>query len=451
MRHSSIMESIRYFGRRRNVEVPPSSTGTRIGRSAPSNDVRGMFAILVVTTLTGCAVHPIVDNVSPIPTQAIVAAARCELRLGLVHQVEVWFADESPPVTGFDPNTIAEHLQEMKKRFPNVDLTNDWNVYMDIAVAYDWTFDITETDHADSGLGFKVPFVHPGSFDLTTSGSLTAIRNGKRTFKNQDTFSSLLTKDWYDFCNDRNRSVEFFPNTLAPGHPFEPRPKNLIYPITGSIGLGEAVTTFLKIAAQGAQGPSQDKALDTFTDELTFTTTIDGKLGAGITLSPVPRQFRLVNASANLTGNRVDLHKVKVSLTFPKARPTQKPTKKQLAAGLAKDLDVKGGYRLNANWRAAYALCVVDGRSREDELKTLRLDPPEETCLASTDAFYPRGDGKDNSLRTGSRQDYLEEKRRLDERAKSGGRTETDDRIRQDGPRQPDDPGRSGARPTTRQ
>ena len=56
--------------------------------------------------------------------------------------------------------------------------------------------------------------------------------------------------------------------------------------------------------------------------------------------------------------------------------------------------DVIGGYELNAQWRAAYALCVVEARSREDDFKKLRLDPPEVTCLKSTDAFYPRGNGR---------------------------------------------------------
>src|SRR5207302_4385104 len=130
MRYSSIVESVRRCSRCWNFEVsPPVRRWT--GSSAQSNEMRRMFAVLAMTTLTGCSVHPIVDDVSPIPTEAIVAAARCDLRLGLVEQVKVWFADEIPPVTGMDPDTIAEHLQEMKRRFPNVDLTNDWYEYMD--------------------------------------------------------------------------------------------------------------------------------------------------------------------------------------------------------------------------------------------------------------------------------------------------------------------------------
>jgi hypothetical protein len=178
-----------------------------------------------------------------------------------------------------------------------------------------------------------------------------------------------------------------------------------VYPITGTIGLARAVTSFLKIAAQ-------EGALDTFTDELTFTTTFDGRVGGAVTLAPVPKEFRLVNATGNFTGSRMDIHKVKISMAFPKARATQK-TKKQQANDLLQD--VKGGHDLNSQWRAAYALCVVEARSREDEFKKLRLDPPEVTCLKSTDTFYPRGNGITNSMVTGRRYEFPDEKLKFDE------------------------------------
>jgi hypothetical protein len=72
--------------------------------------------------------------------------------------------------------------------------------------------------------------------------------------------------------------------------------------------------------------------------------------------------------------------------------------------------DVAGGYELNPQWRAAYALCVVEARSREDEFKKLRLAPPEVTCINSTDTFYPRGNGITNSMLTGRRYVLPEER-----------------------------------------
>lgn len=373
----------------------PNQETCNAARRASRWRVNGLLISLVLTGVTGCSVHPIPEDVSPIPTEAIVAAARCELRLGLVEQVKVWFADERPRVNEsvINPELVADQLDKMVARY-NVD-REDWQEYLDIAIAYDWSFEISEANRADSSVGFKLPFVNPGSLDVGASGSLTLGRSAKRTFKSQDKFSNLLRESWYNFCNDKDRSSKpGYYNTPVPRDP------NLLYPITGSIGLANAVTSFLRIAVQ-------EGALDTFTDELAFTTTWDGKAGASVTLSPVPKQFRLVSGSANLAGTRVDLHKVKISLAFPKARPAQK-TKNQLVSEKQKQLEVRGGYPLNANWRATYALCVVDARTREDELKTLRLVPPEVSCLESTDALFPRGNGKNNSLLTGHPKDLVD-------------------------------------------
>ena len=394
-----IVELIRQLGRGRNPDVRPAKPAAACG-PGPSRRAGGICAVFALAALTGCSIHPLVDDVSPIPTEAIVAAARCELRLGLVHQVEVWFADEEPPVMGFDPNTVGEPgmLKAMQKSFPNIDLVGDWEQYMDIAIAYEWNFDITETNLADASVGFRLPTLNPvGAFDLNAGGNANATRQAKRMFKNQDKFRGLLTKKWWKFCNDIDRSIENIPNTPTGRPPFEPQPVRPLYPITGSIGLARAVTSFLKIAVQ-------EGALDTFTDDLAFTTTFDGRVGGAVTLAPVPKEFRLVNAAGSLAGSRTDIHKVKISMAFPRARVTQK----QKVAEVLKD--VAGGYDLNAQWRAAYALCVVEARSREDEFKRLRLDPPEVTCIKSTDTFYPRGNGRDNSLVTGRRFEFPDER-----------------------------------------
>ena len=94
-------------------------------------------------------------------------------------------------------------------------------------------------------------------------------------------------------------------------------------------------------------------------------------------------------------------------------RPSDAATKQKVDEVLK---DVMGGYELNAQWRAAYALCVVEARSREDDLKKLRLDPPEVTCLESTDAFYPRGNGRTNSLLSGRRNELPDKKLKFEEK-----------------------------------
>lgn len=365
-----------------------------------------MLAAVVVAGLTGCSIHPIADDVSPIPTENIVAAARCELRLALANKVDVWlFKDAKLPRSDplLKPDFVGENgnLEKIAKRYPYPKYyfrLDDWKSYMAISVAYEWTFDITETNQVDGSVGFRLPFMNypGGTLDAGASGRVNTIRRGTRTFKNQDTLGNMLTEHWSDICNDEWNSGD--ETNIQP----IPQPRRILYPITGSIGLEKVIKTFLSVA-------SWDDAVDTFVDEIAFTTTLDARAGATIALNPVPQKFRVVNASANLAGTRVDLHKVKVSLAFPKARPTQK-TSKQLGKELDQRLEEAiGGYALNPNWRAAYALCVAAARSREEDFKTLRLDPPEVTCVASTDAFFPRGDGWRNSLRTGRYVDLLQE------------------------------------------
>lgn len=323
------------------------------------------------------------------------------MRLGLATKVAAWFKDLGIKTDEniFKPDFVAENLDAISKRYADFDL-EDWNNYMAISVAYEWMFDISETNQVDGSLGFRLPFVNPGSLDVGAGGKVNTLRKATRTFKNQDTFGNLLTRHWFELCNDEygDRSADEIP--IGP----IPQPKRILYPITGTIGLQKVVRTFLSIA-------SWEDGVDTFVDELAFTTTVNANVGSTVTLSPVSQQFRLVNASANLSGSRVDLHKVKISLAFPKARPAQKKTPKQIGKDLDEQLaEAVGGYQLNPHWRAAYALCVADSRSREEDFKNLRLEPPEVTCVASTDTFFPRGNGLSNSLRTGRNADLVLEK-----------------------------------------
>jgi hypothetical protein len=129
-------------------------------------------------------------------------------------------------------------------------LSTDLTKYGKVAVAYDFDFNITEDDNIDSSLAFKLPLAK-STFDLSAGGSLHATRAADRAFKAQETFAELVTRDIW--CAG-----------------FQPRDKNLVYPITGSIGLRKVVETFVAISEQGG-------GKDSFVDTLTFTTTISGR------------------------------------------------------------------------------------------------------------------------------------------------------------------------------
>jgi hypothetical protein len=332
----------------------------------------GTLAALAVLTLAGCSVHPIPDDISPIPTEEIVKSARCELRLGLFEQVErelrkrnitMWKAQELETKEG-----LAKFYGWLKNYVKNnprdADLLPKLNAYGDVAAAYDFDFNISEHNHADASLAFKNPLKN-GVFDFTGGGVVDGTRRGQRVFKAQETFAQLASRD---YCIG-----------------VRPRDKNLLHPVTGSIGLRRVVQTFVEISEQGG-------GKDSFVDTLTFTTTISAGITAGLKINPVPNNFHLVSASGNLSADRTDVHKITISLAFPQEKKG-KQNRGDVIANDQKVLEKQGllaPYEMNTLWRARYNICVADARNREDELKVLRLQAPEVYCITYADAFVPR-------------------------------------------------------------
>jgi hypothetical protein len=301
------------------------------------------------------------------------------MRLGLFEEMERFLKVRG--ITKWSATDIQERFPEfynwLKAHIAahpkDADLGSRLASYGGVAVAYDFKFDITENDNADAGLAFKLPFAK-SIFDLSAGGELKLKRVAKRVFSAQETFAEMVTRNVW--CGD-----------------FRPREKNLLHPITGSIGLRETVRTFVALSEQGG-------GKDQFVDTLTFTTTISGELGPKIAINPVPKSFRLVSASAALSADRTDLHMVTISLAFPLASADltamkakkDKDKKQSRETGIVTTVPEVSdqGYPLSTVWRARYNICVIDARNREEDFKALRLSPPEVYCLTYADAFVPR-------------------------------------------------------------
>jgi len=321
-----------------------------------------VLVVLGLAVLSGCSVHPIPDDLPPgLPTQEIVKSARCEMRLGLFDEVKRLLNERG--VTGFDVSALQTH-QGRTAIFaaPPPQLKPILDEYGEVAAAYDFNFDITEVDDANANVAFKLPFTAPRVFDLGASGSLHKIRRAKRTFRSQESFRDLILRD--QWCGN-----------------FEPHDRNIVYPITGSIGLRKVVQTFMALSEQGG-------GKDNFVDVLTFTTTISGSVNPSVKLNAVPDSFRLVSASGGLSAERTDLHQVTISLAFPVHAKPKKKNERPLPD------DPNGPtiapFSYNPVWRARYNICVADAREREDEFKTLRLSAPEVYCIEYADTFVPR-------------------------------------------------------------
>jgi hypothetical protein len=342
--------------------------------NSPSRGSTSVLAMLSVALLilAGCSVHPIPDDVSPIRTEEIVQSARCELRLGLFDQIERelgkrnitnWKAAELETKEGVEKfyRWLKTHVKNNPR---DADLIPKLLSYGDVAIAYDFDFNISEHNRADASLAFKNPMAK-SVFDLSAGGVVDGTRRGQRTFKAQETFAQLASRD---YCIGSR-----------------PRDKNLLYPITGSIGLRKVVRTFVEISEQGG-------GKDSFVDTLTFTTTVSGGVSASLKLNPVPNNFHLVSASGGLSSDRTDIHKIVISLAFPQEKKGKRD-RGEVIANDQKALEKQGllaPYEMNTLWRARYNICVADARNREDELKLLRLQAPEVYCITYADAFVPR-------------------------------------------------------------
>ena len=181
------------------------------------------------------------------------------MRLGLFDQVDRIL--KAAGVTDFDVRDLqTKRGRQRIGRAPPPAIAEVLADYGAVAVAYDFVFEITEHDDLTANAGFRIPYLSPAAFDLGIAGRLKKSRVGKRTFSAQETFKDLILRN--DWCDG-----------------FEPEDRNIVYPITGSIGLRRAVGSFMAIAEQGG-------GKDSFVDTLTFTTAIGGSVSPSVKITP---------------------------------------------------------------------------------------------------------------------------------------------------------------------
>src|SRR5262249_38308187 len=153
---------------------------------------------------------------------------------------------------------------------------------------YVFTFDITEENDASAGFTLTDPF-KSGTFKLTagadpftkaTGAGLNLTRSGVRNFQLIDSFNDLRKMN----CSRDGEA-------------------NWVYPLTGDVGMYEAVATFIRL--QHADNPGAGKIF-AFADTLKYTTTLNGGVNSTLTLAPVSDRLRFTAANAGLSGSRTD-------------------------------------------------------------------------------------------------------------------------------------------------
>jgi hypothetical protein len=317
---------------------------------------------IFAAALGGCSLYPVPDDVSPFTTQQIVRYGRCEVRSAiLAHMIDRAMITELS--TTDDIKSLIDATRKKEKKHPKELTKIDTELLRltKVAMVYAFDFNIAENNKASAGAGFRLPSL-TNTLDVGGTAGLDLTRVGSRVFGTQDSWDDLVVND--ELCKN------------WPG----PRPANGLYPLTGSIGVGRLVDTFIDIDLQGG-------AKDRFVDTLAFSTSVSGDANASIKLDPVPNQFRLVSATAGVGASRVDVHKLTISLAFPQA---DAPPSGGILGVTRFNGDLNAPFERPAPWRARYNLCVQDGRTREAAFQQLRLTDPVVYCIAYADQFVPK-------------------------------------------------------------
>lgn len=294
-----------------------------------------LAALSLAAAFAGCSIHPLPDDVSPYTTDQIVFNVRCEAKAAVRNRIQQALAVH-PPIARIDPEEVLvpANFQRIKRTAPA--LAGKIENYMGSSIAYDFEFLIVEKNIAGASAGFLMPFTSGGSLALAGGGNASKTRDAARRFKMVEFFQDLVKLDCTRFVQPS---------------------KNPVHPMTGSIGMGRIMDTFIDLTELGGgQG--------TFTDTITFVTRFDANASAGLVLLPVKDHLRLVKADAAIAAERTDTHKLIVSLAFP-----------------TQDLRVaRVDRRGDSKARAEEDLCIARAEEREDRAGTLRLYPPEYYC-----------------------------------------------------------------------
>ena len=260
--------------------------------------------VLLSLICAGCAVHPLPEDVTRDTTSAIVKKIQCEARealdditIDILNQYGDAEAKSLVPRIAEGSLKVSDMFSpKYPHRFVVAKEGRDLLLaYTLTAVTFDFNFTISETNDNSAGVDFRLPTLN-GVFSLGASAEAKLQRQNIRKFQITNSFFELHDMDPSSCVDVTARSG------------------NIVYPITGKIGLEEVFRTFVDLD-RGAGSTKQADSVHLFTDTLTFTTTLTASVNPKITLNPSTRELlRLADASGTFSENRVDAHQVAIAL-----------------------------------------------------------------------------------------------------------------------------------------
>jgi hypothetical protein len=276
--------------------------------------------------LSGCAVHPLPQDVTGNTTYHVIQKIRCEARDALTKLAVRGLLESNNPSTRLlakrleadsddDPLNIVQIFTD-----PNLARGVDPLVHKNFdimalsAIAFDFTFTGTENNDASAAANLRYPFLD-GVFNLNVGAGNTRERQNERKVLVGHTFIELYRNTDREICRQISAGTG-----------------NLIYPITGKIGLEEVINTFYLLnrpyndklntpverhrpVDEAYRNKAEGGDIKDLTDTLMFTTTFNAGATPSVALDPIPVQvFRLADANVVLSARRSDVHKVAISV-----------------------------------------------------------------------------------------------------------------------------------------
>lgn len=266
---------------------------------------RLLLVPILSASLAGCAIHPLPQDVTGYDTYEIVAKIRCEAREAVQDKAIALMGAS----TDARMNELARELavdRSKFKKFSSLPLSPAVKFFADkyakTAIAYEFTFDITE-DNADTGQIDFLSAVTHGAVKVGVNASDERSRQNVRHFQVSDTFGKLVGAEI--FCPQSGKGP------------------NWVYPIAGRINIAEPIKQFIDLNEFQNLATLKDGKVPTLTDQLTFQTTLSGSVNPQLTLSPA--QHGVLDASLNTSAKRIDKHMVILGFSLPASTLSSAP------------------------------------------------------------------------------------------------------------------------------
>ena len=250
---------------------------------------------------SGCAIHPVPENVTGVSTYHIVRQIRCEARAAVISSAINGFKNSGDPEIrqiGLEFEDGTRPIASLSyKLFRNPRFSAIVKLFFDTGIAYNFSLEMTENNDLGTEINLLKPFTD-SKVTLGISAGFNRQRMNTRAFTVTDTFGHLIRDVKDDYC-------EKFMVT-----------ENYIYPIAGRIGIEDMIHDFINLTLFGNLAGPNDKGPPTLVDALEFETTITGSATPKVVFSPVGNGLSVTDASLTGTVKRNDLHKVTVGLAI---------------------------------------------------------------------------------------------------------------------------------------